>query len=54
VLGRSCSALDAVGDAMLSVGGPDAAHTQTYSELSTRRMRLVERLVKDVGVRQAV
>lgn len=55
VLGRSCSALDAVGDAMLSVGASDAPHTQQmYSELSTQRMRLVERLVKDVGVRQAV
>lgn len=54
VLGRSCSALDAVGDAMLSVGGSDTGHGQTYAELSTQRMRLVERLVKDVGVRQAV
>lgn len=55
VLGRSCSALDAVGDAMLSVGGgSDAGHAQTYAELSTRRLRLVERLVKDVGIRQAV
>jgi hypothetical protein len=54
VLGRSCSALDAVGDAMLSVGSSDPVHAQIHSELSTRRMRLVERLVKDVGMRQAV
>ncbi|HUA14936.1 MAG TPA: hypothetical protein VMG31_06540 [Verrucomicrobiae bacterium] len=54
VLGRSCSALDAVGDALLSVGSSEPIHVQTHSELSARRMRLVERLVKEAGVRQAV
>lgn len=54
VLGRSCSALDAVGDALLSVGPSDPIHVQTHADLNARRMRLVERLVKESGVRQAV
>jgi hypothetical protein len=49
VLGRSSSALDAVGDALLSVGGSDAtALSHAHSELAAKRMRLVERLVTGV------
>jgi len=55
VLGRSTSALDAVEDAMLSVGGSQIAHSQsTDSPFASRRMRLVERIMKESGARQAV
>jgi len=55
VLGRSTSALDAVEDAMLSVGGPQAAHSRMAdAEFASRRVRLVERLMKETGVRPAV
>lgn len=54
VLGRSASALDAVGDGLLSVGGaaeptyPQMAHTQIPTK------RLIERMVKESGARSAV
>lgn len=55
VLGRSTSALDAVEDALFSVGSSDAAHSQlAVSHLAGRRMRLVERIVKESGIRPAV
>jgi hypothetical protein len=55
VLGRSISALDAVEDAMLSVGGAQAAHSPMVDpEFASRRLRLVERLVKESGARQTV
>jgi hypothetical protein len=53
VLGRSASALDAVGDGLLSAGGTQAHYTQpNHSEMPTKR--LLERMVKEVGVRTAV
>jgi hypothetical protein len=55
VLGRSASALDSMGDALLSTGTAELAHSQlAHSQLETKRMRLVERLVKDTTVRQTV
>ncbi|MGO9085383.1 MAG: hypothetical protein ACLQBK_09170 [Candidatus Sulfotelmatobacter sp.] len=54
VLGRSTSALDAVEVAMLSVGGSEAAHAQVADSQASRRMRFVERMVKESGVRPAV
>ncbi len=53
VLGRSASALDAVGDGLLSAGGSQPHYTQpTHSEMPTKR--LLDRMVKEVGVRTAV
>ena len=54
VLGRSSSALDAVGDTLVSVGGCEPAVAQVHSDLNARRMRMVDRMVKDVGARQLV
>lgn len=54
VLGRSCSALDAVGDALMSAARPEPANARLQSELSSRRLRMVERMVKEVGSRPAV
>ena len=53
VLGRSASALDAVGVGLFSVAG--SQHTQSvHSEMPSKRMRLMERMVKETGVRTAV
>jgi len=54
VLGRSSSALDAVGDAMLAVGGSEVLVGQVHSDLGAKRMRLVDRMLKEAGARQAV
>ncbi len=54
VLGRSSSALDAVGDALLSVSPPEPALRQVHSDLNAKRMRLVERVVKEAGARVPV
>jgi hypothetical protein len=55
VLGRSNDALDAMGAELLSVSGCDAAR-QNLSDpaLANKRMRLVERMMKDTSVRTAV
>jgi len=56
VLGRSASALDAVGDGLLSAGGAKSADA-VYSQANHSQMpakRLMERMVKDAGVRTAV
>jgi hypothetical protein len=52
VLGRSASALDAVGDGLFSVAGQHT--TSVRSEMPSKRMRLMERMVKETGVRTAV
>ncbi len=53
VLGRSVSALDAVGDGLLSAGGAEHTYSQPiHSQIPTKR--LMERLVKEAGVRSAV
>jgi hypothetical protein len=55
VLGRSTSALDAVEDALFSVGSSEAAHSPlAVPQLAGRRMRLMERIVKESGIRPAV
>jgi hypothetical protein len=55
VLGRSTSALDAVEDAMFSVSGPQPARSAIAdSQFASRRMRLMERVMKEAGVRPAV
>lgn len=53
VLGRSASALDAVGDGLHSAGGSEAAYAQpSHSPIPTKR--LMERMVKESAVRSAV
>jgi hypothetical protein len=54
VLGRSSSALDAVGDALLAAGGSEPVVARVHADLSAKRMRLVDRMVKEAGARQAV
>ena len=50
VLGRSVSALDAIGDGLRSSNGGDAQ----YRPLPSERMRLMERIVKEAGARSTV
>jgi hypothetical protein len=56
VLGRSTSALDAVEEALFSAAGkPEPAHSHlAVPQLASRRMRLMERMVKESGIRTAV
>jgi hypothetical protein len=55
VLGRSASALDSMGDAFLSVSSCEVAWRQmTEATLPAKRMRLLERMVKETSVRTAV
>ena len=55
VLGRSASALDAVGDGLLSAGGGSAE--SAYPQMSNSHIptkRLIERMVKESGVRTSI
>jgi hypothetical protein len=53
VLGRSVSALDAVGDGLLSAGGTETPYSQlAHSQIPTKR--LMDRMVKEAGVRSTV
>lgn len=54
VLGRSNDALDAMGAELLSVSGCQVAPPHTEVNLPNKRMRLVERLMKETPVRTAV
>jgi hypothetical protein len=55
VLGRSASALDNMGDAFLSVSTCEVTRPQmTEVVLPGKRMRILERMVKDSSVRTAV
>jgi hypothetical protein len=56
VLGRSNSALDAMGSELLSVSGCEVVPSRmNESNLPSKRMRLLERMVKETsGVRTAV
>jgi hypothetical protein len=55
VLGRSASALDSMGDAFLAVSSCEVARPQmTEATLPAKRMRLLERMVKETSVRTAV
>jgi hypothetical protein len=55
VLGRSNSALDAMASEMLSVSGCQTVQPlMTDSALPNKRMRLIERVMKETSVRTAV
>jgi hypothetical protein len=55
VLGRSVSALDSMEEALLSVGPADRMHPPMVPpQAATKRIRLMERIVKEAGVRSAV
>jgi len=55
VLGRSNSALDAMATEMLSVSGCQTVQPlMTDSNLPNKRMRLIERVMKETSVRTAV
>jgi hypothetical protein len=55
VLGRSASALDNMGDAFLSVSSCEVVRPQmTDAAIPGKRMRILERMVKDSSVRTAV
>lgn len=55
VLGRSASALDAMGDELLSVSTSEISGSHmSETALPSKRLRLIERVVKEAGVRQAV
>ena len=54
VLGRSNSALDAMSTEMLAVSGCEAAPLRTETLLPTKRMRLMERTLKENSVRTAI
>lgn len=52
VLGRSASALDAVGEGLLSTGGAESSYSHVApTQMPAKRMRLMERMVKETGVR---
>ena len=55
VLGRSNSALDAMGTELLSVSGCEVMHPHlAETSLPSKRIRLVERTMKESSVRTAV
>ncbi|HEV3510319.1 MAG TPA: hypothetical protein VGS05_01360 [Candidatus Sulfotelmatobacter sp.] len=54
VLGRSNSALDAMGAELLSVSGCEIAPSLAEPSLPSKRMRLVQRLMKESSARPAV
>ena len=55
VLGRSSSALDAMGDALLTTVGSQPAHAPlAHAQIENKRMRLMERMVKETVVRPTV
>jgi hypothetical protein len=55
ILGRSNDALGAMGAELLSVSGSETRQAQlSDSALSNKRMRLMERMMKDTSVRTAV
>lgn len=55
VLGRSASALDAVGDGLFAAGGGQYSHSELDgSHGPSRRMRMLDRIIKETGVRSAV
>src|ERR1700751_2620554 len=49
VLGRSASALDAVGDGLFSVSGTQAQAPLMHSQMPAKRLRLIERMVKETS-----
>jgi hypothetical protein len=55
VLGRSASALEAISDGLLSMSGAQPIEPQlVHAQMPSKRMRLIERIVKETGARPAV
>ncbi len=54
VLGRSKSALDAMGTELLTVSGCEPAPARMSESLPSKRMRLMERIMKEPSVRTAM
>jgi hypothetical protein len=54
VLGRSAAALDAVSDGLFSVSSCQPSELPVVHSQVTKRMRLIERIVKENGARPAV
>jgi hypothetical protein len=54
VLGRSVAALDAVSDGLFSVSNAQASEQAVVHSQVTKRMRLIDRIVKETGARPAV
>ena len=50
VLERSVTALEAVGDGLLSSGGQETV----YSHMASRRLKVLDRVIKESSVRTAV
>jgi hypothetical protein len=50
VLGHSASALEAIGDGLMSTGAGEPG----YSQMPSKQIKLVERIVKEAAVRTAV
>jgi hypothetical protein len=53
VLARSTSALNAMEVALLSASSPEPAHS-SVTQISSKRLRVMERMVKESGTRPAV
>ncbi len=54
VLGRSNNALDAMGTELLSVSGCEPAPAHMSEGIPSKRMRLMERMMKETSIRTAV
>jgi hypothetical protein len=54
VLGRSASALDGMGEALLSVSSCEVSHPKMQDVPLPAKMRLLERMVKESSMRTAV
>jgi hypothetical protein len=54
VLGRSASALDAIGNGLLSVSSASEPTATAGAHPSNQRLRVMERMVKESGIRTAV
>ena len=50
VMGRSASALEAIGDGLMSAAGS----ASSYPSLPSKRLKIVEQIIKETGVRPAV
>lgn len=55
VLGRSASALNAMEGSLLSATTSELVHSSdTHAQIATKRLRVMERVVKESGARPAV
>jgi hypothetical protein len=55
VLGRSTSALNAMEVSLLSASTPELVHSaDAHAQISAKRLRVIERVVKEPGARPAV